>query len=145
MENLEEITAFASRGDVQKKRASLVLLTRAVRESNERQLADLAFANIQKLKSNRDILITKAISWLLRDLIKHHRIAVEDFVQNNRGTLPKIAIRETKTKLLTGKKTSRLKVTPSKGQPTEGVISRRINCEEFPNQQRPRENECRST
>ncbi len=106
------LTAFASDGNVQKKRASLVLLTRAVRESNERKLSDLAFANIQKLKSNGDILITKAISWLLRDLIKLHRNAVEDFVKNNPGTLPKIAIRETQIKLLTGKKTSRLKVTP---------------------------------
>lgn len=102
---------LASDQNVHKKRASLVLLTRAVRDSGDKQLADLAFANIERLKSNRDILITKAISWLLRDLIKHNRNRVEAYLREKGDTLPKIAVRETKTKLLTGRKTPPRKTT----------------------------------
>ncbi|MBI2314815.1 DNA alkylation repair protein [Candidatus Daviesbacteria bacterium] len=35
-------------------------------------MADLAFENIDKLKAEKDVLITKAISWVLRSLIKNH-------------------------------------------------------------------------
>jgi 3-methyladenine DNA glycosylase AlkD len=100
---------FISDENVQKKRASLVLLTRAIRDSDNAQLANLAFSNIETLKSNKDVLITKAISWLLRDLIKHHRKRVEEYLGENENTLPRIAVRETNTKLLTGRKNPRRK------------------------------------
>lgn len=92
---------------VHRKRASLVLLTKPVRDSEDDRLADLAFENIDKLKEERDILVTKAISWLLRDMIKHNRQRVETYLKENENTLPKIALRETRTKLLTGRKTVR--------------------------------------
>ncbi len=91
--------------NVHKKRASLVLLTKPVRDSDDTRLAALAFRNIDKLKECRDILVTKAISWLLRDLIKHNKQRVETYLRENEDTLPRIALRETKTKLLTGRKT----------------------------------------
>ena len=59
---------------------------------------------LSQLKGDKDILITKAISWLLRDLIKHHREQVVYYLDKNSDNLPKIAIRETKNKLITGKK-----------------------------------------
>jgi len=99
------LTKLASDDNVHKRRASLVLLTKPVRDSQDIRLADLAFMNIDKLKKDRDILVTKAISWLLRDLIKHNRQRVETYLKENENTLPKIALRETKTKLLTGRKT----------------------------------------
>jgi 3-methyladenine DNA glycosylase AlkD len=76
-----------------------------VRDSEDARLADFAFMNIDKLKKEREILVTKAISWLLRDLIKHNRPRVETYLKENEDTLPKIALRETRTKLLTGRKT----------------------------------------
>lgn len=99
------LTKLASDDNVHKKRASLVLLTKPVRDSEDPRLEEMAFRNIDKLKQNRHILVTKAISWLLRDLIKHHRQKVETYLRDNEDTLPRIAIRETRTKLLTGKKT----------------------------------------
>ncbi|HUW24277.1 MAG TPA: DNA alkylation repair protein [Patescibacteria group bacterium] len=90
--------------NVHKRRASLVLLTKTVRDSGDSRLSSLAFKNIDKLKKEKDILITKAISWLLRDLIKSHRREVETYLGKNEDLLPKIAIRETRKKLLTGKK-----------------------------------------
>lgn len=90
--------------DVHKRRASLVLLCKAVSESGDLKVANIAFKNIEKLKGEKDILITKAISWLLRDLTKNHKDQVSDYLDKNSATLPKIAIRETKCKLLTGRK-----------------------------------------
>lgn len=90
--------------NLSKRRASLVLLTGCVSHSADERLADLAFENIDNLKQEKDILITKAISWLLRDLVKQHRKSVEEYIETNAKLLPAIAIRETKNKLATGKK-----------------------------------------
>lgn len=95
---------FVADKDVHKRRASLVLLTGSVRQSEDQRLADLAFENVDKLKAEKDILITKAVSWLLRDLIKYHKSRVEDYLKENESTLPKIAVREVTNKLQTGKK-----------------------------------------
>jgi len=109
LENWEEwrslLRTLVSDENVSKKRASLVLLTKPVRDSEDLRLAETAFSNVDKLKKERNILVTKAISWLLRDLIKHHREMVEKYLVRNQDVLPKIAMRETKTKLLTGRKT----------------------------------------
>jgi 3-methyladenine DNA glycosylase AlkD len=78
-----------------------------VRDSDDTRLADLAFTNIDKLKKDKEILVTKAISWLLRDLIKHNRQRVETYLKENENMLPRIAFRETRAKLLTGRKTPR--------------------------------------
>jgi 3-methyladenine DNA glycosylase AlkD len=99
------LTRLASDDNIHKRRASLVLLTKPVRDSEDTSLANLAFMNIDKLKKEREILVTKAVSWLLRDLVKHHRCRVETYLKENENSLPKIALRETRMKLLTGKKT----------------------------------------
>ncbi len=90
--------------NIHKRRASLVFLTGPVGQSDDSRLSELAFKNIDLLKAEKDILITKAISWLLRSLIRYHRHEVEKYLLGNKDTLPKIAIRETNQKLLTGKK-----------------------------------------
>ena len=98
------IAKFSGDKNIHKRRASLVLLTMPVRHSHDNRLSDLAFANINKLKGERHVLITKAISWLLRNLIKNHREEVEKYLAENSGSLPAIAVRETARKLATGKK-----------------------------------------
>ena len=100
----KQLIYFSKSDHVNKNRASLVLLTGPVSKSEDKRLSDLSFQNMQTLQNKKDILITKAISWLLRDLIKHHRKEVEAFLEKHKDTLPKIAIREPKRKLLTGKK-----------------------------------------
>jgi len=90
--------------NIHKRRASLVLLTKPVNLSSDLRLSKLAFTNIENLKSEKDILITKAVSWILRSLIKHHPDQVKIYLQDNRNNLPKIALREATSKLLTGKK-----------------------------------------
>jgi len=102
------ILSFSKSQNVHKRRASLVLLTKPLRESADPRLARLAFANIGKLKSDKDILITRAVSWLLRALIKNHRQEVEDYLKDNSDSLPKIALRETRNKLKSGRKSGKL-------------------------------------
>lgn len=90
--------------NINKRRASLVLLVKSVGKSDDKRLADLAFKNIEILKFEKEVLITKAISWLLRALIKNHKLRVAEYLKNNKDSLPKIAIREVERKLRTGKK-----------------------------------------
>lgn len=98
------IADFSTDKNIHKKRASLVLLTGPVRESASPELSSLAFANIERLREEKDKLITKAISWLLRDLIKNYKNEVKNYLDKNKSSLPKIAVREATRKLLTGRK-----------------------------------------
>jgi 3-methyladenine DNA glycosylase AlkD len=98
------IRKLARDRNINKRRAALVFLTGPVRYSRDPRLAALAFEVIAKLKPERDIIITKAVSWLLRSLVKNHKRAVAAYVQNNRKTLPAIAARETTRKIKTGRK-----------------------------------------
>lgn len=98
------LTKFSRDKNIHKRRASLVLLVVPVRESDDERLAELALVNIDKLKGEKDVLITKAVSWLLRSLIKHHRVVVTEYLKKNWESLPKIAVRETMNKLKSGRK-----------------------------------------
>jgi len=95
---------FSNDENVSKRRASMVLLTKSLRESDDNRLSELAFAQIEKLKWEKDILITKAISWLLRSLIKFHKDEVLDYLEEKKESLPKIAYREAYKKAMTGRK-----------------------------------------
>jgi 3-methyladenine DNA glycosylase AlkD len=96
---------FSKSKNIHKRRASLVLLIAPLRKKSSEALAALAIENIEQLKDEKEILITKAISWLLRTMIKHHKDVVADYIEENKATLPSIAVRETLTKLNTGRKT----------------------------------------
>jgi 3-methyladenine DNA glycosylase AlkD len=89
------------------RRAALVLLTGPVRSCDDPRLRELAFEVIERTQHDRSILLAKAISWLLRSMVDHHAPAVRRYLAANAATLPKIAIRETRTKLDTGRKTLR--------------------------------------
>jgi 3-methyladenine DNA glycosylase AlkD len=98
------LTKFATSKNIHKRRASLVLLVHPVRYSADQRLADMAFANIELLKNEKEVLITKAVSWILRALLVYHRQEVVGYLAKNQDTLPKIAIREVTNKLTRGKK-----------------------------------------
>jgi 3-methyladenine DNA glycosylase AlkD len=94
--------------NINKRRASIVLLCLPLRIHDNR-IPPVAFSLIDNLKHEKEILITKAISWVLRSMVKHHREALEEYLHENKETLPSIAVRETLMKLKTGKKTARKK------------------------------------
>jgi len=95
---------FAKDPNIQVRRASLVLLTKPFRQSDDIRLIKVALHNLDILKQEKDILITKAVSWVLRSMIKNHKDIVSKYLKDNLSSLPKIAIREVSTKLETGKK-----------------------------------------
>ncbi|MCA9361672.1 DNA alkylation repair protein [Candidatus Kaiserbacteria bacterium] len=90
--------------NINKRRASLALLTGPTHRSNDKRLSDLSFKIIDSLKSEKEIIITKAISWLLREMSHQHKKSVSDYLKENEESLPKIAVRETWQKIKTGKK-----------------------------------------
>jgi 3-methyladenine DNA glycosylase AlkD len=96
---------FSKSKNIHKRRASLVMLCSPLRHSDDEQLALAALQNVERLKHEKEVLITKAISWVLRSMIGRHKKLVAQYVKENKESLPPIAIRETLTKLKTGKKT----------------------------------------
>jgi len=98
---------FSKSKNIQKRRASIVLLCSPLRKPGNEALIEVAFENIDRLKSEKEILITKAISWVLRSMDKHYRKLLKEYLKANADTLPKIAVRETMIKLETGTKTKR--------------------------------------
>ena len=111
------IGQWARSPNINKRRASLVLLTGPVHYSSDARLADLALETISRLRHDRDILITKAISWLLRAMTTQHREVVTRWLDANESTLPRIAVRETRIKLATGTKTGRRRRADESGKP----------------------------
>jgi 3-methyladenine DNA glycosylase AlkD len=101
---------FSKSKNIHKRRASLVFLCSPIRHSNDERLAKAAIQNVERLKQEKDVLITKAISWILRSMVKHHKKIVAQYVKENKSSLPSIAVRETLTVLKTGKKTRLKKV-----------------------------------
>jgi 3-methyladenine DNA glycosylase AlkD len=96
---------------IEKRRASLVFFCSPISHCPEEELADAALSIVDSLKHEKEILITKAISWLLRSMIRHHRPKVEHYISVNRDFLPAIAVRETMIKLKTGKKGKSKKIS----------------------------------
>ncbi len=95
---------LSQRETIQHRRASLVLLVKPVRDSEDERFISTALTNVERLKPEKDKLITKAISWILRESIKRHRQTVADYVFKNEDRLPAIALREFKKKYETDKK-----------------------------------------
>jgi 3-methyladenine DNA glycosylase AlkD len=98
------IRALSRDKNINKRRAALVFLTAPVRYSDDKRLAALGFETIEALKPERDVIITKAVSWLLRSMVQHHQRAVATYIKENRHLLPAIAVRETTRKITTGRK-----------------------------------------
>jgi 3-methyladenine DNA glycosylase AlkD len=91
--------------NIHKRRASLVILCKSLRQSDDSRLLAQAFKTIHTLTAEKEVLITKAISWVLRSAVKNFSNQIGKFLEENINTLPRIAYRETQKKLTTGKKT----------------------------------------
>ena len=97
--------------NINKRRASLVLFCSPLSRIKDDAIAEVALKIVTKLRPEKDVMITKAISWVLRSMIKHYRDMISTYIDENADALPRIAIRETLVKLDTGRKT---KSRPSK-------------------------------
>lgn len=90
--------------NINKRRASIVLLCSPLQKLHDERLAEVALKNIDRLKGEKEILITKAISWVLRSMVKYYRDMLTEYLDEHEATLPRIAVRETRIKLATGRK-----------------------------------------
>ncbi len=108
----KQLIQLSKSKNINKRRASLVLLCSPLRNLKDEKLITLALQNIDRLKQEEDILITKAISWTLRTMEKHYREILTQYLSENMMSLPKIALRETLVKLKTGTKTKRKQFKP---------------------------------
>jgi 3-methyladenine DNA glycosylase AlkD len=98
---LERLT---SDPNINKRRASLVLLVKPIRDSGDLRLWGRVAVNVERLTHETDKLITKAISWVLREATKSNHVRVAKFVDDHTHALPALVIREVRKKLTTGKK-----------------------------------------
>ncbi|MCL4200098.1 DNA alkylation repair protein [Patescibacteria group bacterium] len=89
---------------LEKRRASLVVLCSSLRHSPDPRWKTLAFTFTDALAHEKHVMITKAISWVLRAMVKYHKSEVTYYIQSHQNTLPKIAIREATKKIQTGRK-----------------------------------------
>jgi len=99
--------------NINKRRAALVFLVTPTRTSDDARFRDLGFEVVERLKGEKPILITKAVSWLLRSMTAHAGPAVAAYLDANTASLPAIAVRETRAKLASGTKSGR----PAKPRP----------------------------
>ena len=86
------------------RRASLVLLITPLRHNADPRLTHRALANVQRLQGERDRMIAKAVSWVLRSMIADQPDVVRRYLAGNAGELPPAVVREVRRKLETGRK-----------------------------------------
>jgi 3-methyladenine DNA glycosylase AlkD len=83
------------------RRASLVAFCVPLRHG---QSSERAFDHSAQLLADRDPMIVKAESWILRSAIKHFRPDVENFLTEHDAELAPMIMREVRRKLDTGRK-----------------------------------------
>lgn len=90
--------------DVWSRRLALVPLARINRGKIGGTFPDLTLQLIDRVKEERHPMITKVVSWVLRELTKTHRDRVAAYLEENRDVLAGHVVREVSNKLRTGLK-----------------------------------------
>lgn len=75
-------------------RAAAVLLTKPVRDVRKEKVKKLSLEVVDNLKEKEDKLVVKALSWLLREMIKNYEAEVRNFIDDNANLLPSVVYRE---------------------------------------------------
>jgi 3-methyladenine DNA glycosylase AlkD len=90
--------------DIWNRRLALVAIVGLSRARASVSLLDLALGLIDQVRDEPDRTITRAISWVLRELAKEHPREVTAYLEENVHLLPKQVVREVTNKLTTGRK-----------------------------------------
>jgi 3-methyladenine DNA glycosylase AlkD len=93
--------------NVWSRRLALVATVPLNRAPKARVPPDLTFALVERVKAQRDPMITKAVSWALRELAKTEPARVAAYVEANRSELAAHVVREVGNKLRTGLKSGK--------------------------------------
>jgi 3-methyladenine DNA glycosylase AlkD len=93
--------------DMWSRRVALVATVRINRGKLGFTAPDLTLRLVDRVKEERHPMITKAVSWVLREMIKHHREQVVVYLGENRDVLASHVVREVSNKLRTGLKSGK--------------------------------------
>ncbi|MFQ6102340.1 MAG: DNA alkylation repair protein [Anaerolineae bacterium] len=89
------------------RRLALVATVPINRGHTDFTIPDLTLELIDRVKEEKDPMITKAVSWALREMSKMHADRVAAYLEENRGVLAAHVVREVSNKLRTGLKSGR--------------------------------------
>jgi 3-methyladenine DNA glycosylase AlkD len=95
--------------DVWSRRLGLVSTVPVNRSRKELTIPDLTLELVDRVKEERDGMITKAVSWALREMTKTHPERVSAYLEENRDLLAAHVVREVDNKLQTGLKSGKVK------------------------------------
>ena len=98
------LDALSQADNISLRRASLVLLVTPLRHNADPRLTQRALANVRRLQHERDGMITKAVSWVLRSMVAEQPATVRAYLDENAVALPAAVVREVRKKLETGRK-----------------------------------------
>lgn len=93
--------------DVWSRRMALVATVRINRGQLGPTIPCLTLQLIDRAVSERHPMITKAVSWALRELIRHHRDQAAAYMESNQQALARHIVREVSNKLRTGLKSGK--------------------------------------
>lgn len=95
--------------DVWSRRLALVATTPINRGHTGFTIPDLTLELVDRVKEERHPMITKAVSWALREMTKSHPDQVAAYLEENRELLAAHIVREVNNKLRTGLKSGKAK------------------------------------
>ena len=84
-----------------------LVATVPLNRSPKTAIPDITYALVDHVAHERIPMITKAVSWALRQLVSTDRDGLAAYLDANRSRLPAHVVREVDSKLTTGKKTTR--------------------------------------
>ena len=93
--------------DVWSRRLALVATTPINRGHTGFTIPDLTLELVDRVKEERRPMITKAVSWALREMTKSHPDRVAAYLEENREVLAAHVVREVNNKLRTGLKSGK--------------------------------------
>jgi 3-methyladenine DNA glycosylase AlkD len=93
--------------DVWSRRLALVATTPINRGHTGFTIPDLTLELVDRVKEERHPMITKAVSWALREMTKSHPDQVAAYLEENRELLAAHVVREVNNKLRTGLKSGK--------------------------------------
>jgi 3-methyladenine DNA glycosylase AlkD len=96
--------------DVWSRRLALVATTPINRGHTGFAIPDLTLELVDRVKGERHPMITKAVSWALREMTKSHPDRVVTYLEENREVLAAHVVREVSNKLRTGLKSGKANI-----------------------------------
>jgi 3-methyladenine DNA glycosylase AlkD len=95
--------------DVWSRRLPLVAAVRINRGETDFTAPDLTLQLVDQVREERHPMMTKAVSWVLREMSKRHREQVSVYLAKNKEALAGHVVREVNNKLQTGLKSGKAK------------------------------------